>query len=344
MADRSAGALEPIQAAPRPDPDGLAAWIFIERIHRIDGQAAGVGRIVPVVGELLCHRVPCVDPAPIRAHQQLAILELIDRGHIVATQCRLCRGAVMGGGLGGATQAVEAVRGPNPQITRLVLGDGPGHPRTRVPVVDERPCLGVKSLQPAVIGSHPQVAGAILVQGGDAVAAQAGRIVRVMAVDCDGSRLAVQPVEPSRLRADPQVALPVFYRSQDDVVAQTVRRIGPVSVDGKLAGRLLVAADPHRGADPHHAGAVLIDRQDRVATQAPGVSLVVAVVDEPVLTLVELIEPILRADPQPPGAVLQNSGHEVISQAERIVRVVLVTGKGLGGDVQPVEPTHRADP
>jgi hypothetical protein len=163
-------------------------------------------------------------------------------------------------------------------------------------VVNKGLRLGVKSLKPSIARPYPQNTGVILVNSAHRIAAQAGRISRVMLVNNDLPRLAIQPVKPAEQRPDPQSPIPILVDLHDPTIAQARRskiarwilRIRwekrAFSVNRDLICPADVFACAIDSSDPQHAGAVLVERKDYVVAQAQWIVRVVPKVENTILT------------------------------------------------------------
>ena len=75
-------------------------------------------------------------------------------------------------------------------------------------------------VEAATVGADPEIAGAVVEDGGHTVATQTPRIVGIVRVVGEGLGLRIEPVEPTSIRSDPQHALGVLVGEAQEIASE----------------------------------------------------------------------------------------------------------------------------
>src|SRR5580700_10157894 len=205
-------------------------------------------------------------------------------------------------------------------------------------VMPERPALRIPMTGPAVAHPDPQHAAAVLIERieHDRTAAQALRVVRIVAVAHEALARAVEEVE-SVGRSDPEPLRGILENRTHTVVAERTR-IPRIVAEGGYASRAwlqAIEAAAH-GADPQRSRVVLEDGAHLQVGKASAIPRL-AVVDEAAARRVVAAESAVGADPDAPGAVAIQRKHHIGGERVRVVVVVAKMARGTSGRIEQVE-------
>lgn len=180
----------------------------------------------------------------------------------------------------------------------------------------------------ADLSADPQVAAAVLVEGGDVVMGQAGGIGGVVAEVGHLAGAAVETVEAVIVQPNPDEALTVLPDRADGGRGQAVRVAGAGGVEVEAQARARVLADAAAfGGDPQVAAAVEEQGSHLVIAEAEGVERVVAEGLQAAVGQVVAVEAVLGADPE--RLAFEKQGGDVMV-AQRLVE----GGEGAAGAVE----------
>ena len=246
-------------------------------------------------------------------------------------------------------QAGEAAARAEPQVVLVVPEDTVDH-GARQPVGAEirterglvgAPVHRVPVVQSAVLGADPEPPAAVLVDRPGHVAAQAGRVVRVVTVVRKRLAPSVVAAQSRAIGADPEHPGLVFVQRQHAVAAQTglVGRVVPV-VHEAAAGLVEPVEPAAVGTYPDRAEPIPGDHGHPLPAQTPRVVRIVPEVGEPAGGRVEPVESVLAgADPELVASVHEQRHDPVVRQASTVVRVVTEVRHLIRRRVEPAQPT-----
>ena len=212
-----------------------------------------------------------------------------------------------------------------------------------IPIMGELAGRTIEAVEAAAPRAYPQCAAVVCKERPDRIIAQAGRVIRIVAVVGESPGGGVEAVEAA-VRAHPERAVLIFPQRKHIVVAQAGGLSGVMPIVAEDAGGGIEALQPAAaGAQPQRSSPILQNGKDTVAAQTGRIVGVMLVAGEGLRFPFIAIEPAVPgADPEVAGPVFVHRSDLVVAQAGRV-------GQGVLEDlhlvaVVAVQPVQRAKP
>jgi len=196
----------------------------------------------------------------------------------------------------------------------------------------------VKTVQTPAQRADPEVAGPVLVDGSDLVAAQAFRIVRIMLKADKFVIFPVQPTQSTFMGSYPESAGTILVNDPDEIINQAERIDWIIFVMSKLFffTAKFIKSSAH-GADPQYTRLILMDGKNESLTQAAGIAGIVMEVFKHSVLWIKPAQASIRSDPKQVRPVFPKGPDNIVRHTVGIERIMFITGELSGLSVILVE-------